>query len=109
MLLLIAGCMKYVPPDSFPQAFLKRVETQQEGPVQVSAVVLSASESEEVFGSSLPGKNIQPVWLKIHNQTEKELVLQLLSIDPDYFAPSEAAWLSQGFGKRCGSQMHLFL
>ena len=100
MLLLIAGCMKYVPPDSFSQAFLERVETQEEGPVRVSAVVLSASESEKVFGSSLPDTNIQPLWLKIHNQTEEELVLQLLSIDPDYFAPSEAAWLSRGFGER---------
>jgi hypothetical protein len=109
MLLLIAGCMKYVPPDSFSQAFLERVETQEEGPVRVSAVVLSASESEKVFGSSLPDMSIQPVWLKIHNQTEEELVLQLLSIDPDYFAPSEAAWLSRGFGERgVAAKMHYF-
>jgi len=100
MLLLSAGCMQYVAPKSFPQTFLERVETQQGGPVRVSAVVLSASESEEVFGSSLSGKNIQPIWLKIHNQTEEELVLQLLSIDRDYFASSEAAWLTRGFGER---------
>lgn len=100
MLLLSAGCMSYVSPNSFPRTFLERMETQQRGPVRVSAVVLSESESKEVFGSSLQDKNIQPLWLKIHNLSGEELVLQLLSTDPDYFAPSEAAWLSRGFGER---------
>jgi len=98
--IFLSSCIKYVPPDTFPKGFLKRAETQEEGPVRVSAVVLSASESEEVFESPLVRKNIQPIWLKIANQSPHELILQLLSIDAAYFAPSEAAWLSRGFGER---------
>ena len=71
--------------------------------MQVSAVVLSETESKEVFRASLASKNIQPIWLKIDNQSPRELVLMLLSIDQDYFSPSEAAWLSRGFGERASS------
>jgi hypothetical protein len=63
-------------------------------------VVLSETESEQVFLTSLASNEIQAIWVEIDNQSPQELVLMLLSIDPEYFAPSEAAWLSRGFGER---------
>ena len=41
----------------------------------------------------LADKNVQPVWLEIDNREEKEFFLMLLSIDPEYFSPSEVAWM----------------
>jgi len=69
-----------------------RAETQEDGGVRVSAVVLSPLESEQAFSMPLARKRVQPVWLEIENQEDQRLYLMLLSVDPDYFAPSEVAW-----------------
>jgi hypothetical protein len=66
----------------------------------VSAVVLSAEESEQVFAADLAKKDIQPIWLEVENGSKQELLVMLLSIDRDYFSPSEAAWVSRSFGER---------
>jgi hypothetical protein len=66
----------------------------------VSAVVLSAEESQQVFAADLAKSDIQPIWLEIENGSNQELVLMLLSLDRDYFSPSEAAWVSRSFGER---------
>jgi hypothetical protein len=69
-----------------------RAETQVDGNVRVSAVVLSPLESEAAFNAHLASKDIQPIWLEIENQEDQELYLMLLSLDPNYFSPSEVAW-----------------
>ena len=76
-----------------------RAESQTQAGVRVSAVVLSADETLEAFEIPLAQKNIQPVWIEIENREDEEFVLMLLSIDPNYFAPSEVAWLFRGEGK----------
>jgi hypothetical protein len=72
---------------------LARIERRSVDGLQVSAVVLSPAETEAVFGIPLAKKGVQPVWLEIESSENKEFVLQLLSIDPDYFSPSEVAWM----------------
>ena len=76
-----------------------RAESQTQAGVRVSAVVLSADETLDVFEVPLAQKHIQPVWIEIENREDEEFVLMLLSVDPDYFAPSEVAWLFRGEGK----------
>ncbi len=98
--LLISGCATFVPPILEQTGFKSRVQTQRLGDVRVSAVVLSADESQQIFGSPLVQKYIQPIWIEVENQTDHEYVLMLLSIDPNYFSPSEAAWKSRRAGER---------
>lgn len=107
----LGGCATYVPPVPPVEepAFLTRVETQQDGGVHVSAVVLSADESRQTFGTKLAEYGIQPIWLEIENGEDQEFVLMLLSLDPNYFSPAEAAWLSRGFGERgTDAKIHYF-
>ncbi|MGD2139203.1 MAG: LssY C-terminal domain-containing protein [Burkholderiales bacterium] len=66
--------------------------------MRVSAVVLSPQETLNALKFPLAQKNIQPVWIEIENDADEELVLMLLSIDPEYFAPSEIAWMIRGEG-----------
>ena len=108
-ILLIGGCASYSPPKEFSSAFISRAETQSAGDVRVSAVVLSGEESEEVFGTSLAKHKIQPIWLEIENREDQSYVLMLLSIDRNYFSPSEAAWRSRRIGeRRAGPKMRYF-
>ena len=97
--LLVSGCATYVPPKPQQTEFQSRAETQSIGEIRVSAVVLSAEESQQIFGSPLAQKHIQPIWIEVENQTDQEYVLMVLSIDPNYFSPGEAAWKSRSFGE----------
>lgn len=65
----------------------------------MSAVVLSPQETLDTFEFPLAQRKIQPVWIEVENHEDEEFALMLLSIDPDYFAPSEVAWLFRGDGK----------
>ena len=48
--------------------FQSRIVTQSEGNVHVSAAVLSAEESKQVFATDLYERGIQPVWIEIDNR-----------------------------------------
>ena len=98
--LTLSGCAIYAPPKSLSYEFRSREETQTEGKVRVSAVVLSDKESKRSFAAPLAKNGIQPIWLEIVNQEDEELLLFLLSIDRDYFSPAEAAWRSRILGEQ---------
>jgi hypothetical protein len=98
LFLLVAGCATS-PPQTESLDYRARAESQVDDGIRVSAVVLSPQESEQSFSIPLAKKGIQPVWLEIENQEDKEFYLMLLSLDPDYFAPSEVAWVFRGQGE----------
>ncbi|MEQ9618459.1 MAG: LssY C-terminal domain-containing protein [Deltaproteobacteria bacterium] len=87
------GCRVYSPsPDPLREVpFLMRSETQTEDGITVTAAVLSDPESREVFGVNLAKKGIQPVWIRIENDTGAPVTLVHVGIDPAYFSPNEAA------------------
>lgn len=90
-LLLLTGCDTTVPQTE-PLDFTARAETQAEGGVRVTSAVLSPEETVAAIAYPLAEKNIQPIWIEIENRENSELYLMLLSIDPNYFSPSEVAW-----------------
>ena len=95
-LLLVVGCATS-PSQIESLDYQARAETQVDGRVRVSAVVLSPQEAENSFSVPLAKKGIQPIWLEVNNQEDKEFFLMLLSTDPDYFAPSEVAWVFRAY------------
>ena len=74
--------------------FLARSQTQETPQAQVTAAVLSAQESHQLFGVPLARRGIQPVFLRIVNRHKMSLRLYLLDIDPHYFTPLEAAGIN---------------
>ena len=94
LLLLISCAASPTQTESFD--YRARAETQVDGGIRVSAVALSPKETMNTFPTPLAQKGIQPVWVEIDNQEEKEFALMLLSIDPNYFTPSEIAWRFRG-------------
>lgn len=98
MSVLGVGCA-YVPPEAVSTDFLTRAETRSDGQVEVSALVLSPDESDQVFGTSLSKRAIQPIWLEITNDRTDSLFLLVIGLDPNYFSPAEAAWKTKEFGE----------
>ena len=96
--LFLSGCAA-TPTQKESLDYKVRADKKSSGNVQVSAVVLSPLESEKTFDAPLANKEVQPVWIEIDNQEDKQFTLMLLSIDPNYFAPSEVAWMYRGEGE----------
>jgi LssY C-terminus len=85
--------VSYGPEPNF-RDFLSRAETQS-GPVaDVTVGVANAAESERIFGVPLARRGLQPVYLRIRNHSQKHLRLHLISVDPNYYTPLEAAALN---------------
>ena len=104
------SCATFNPRPMSEVPFRERAQTQCERNVCVTAVVLSAEESEAVFGLPLYKKGIQPVWLEIDNKDEEEVWFPPVGLDPDYFAPLEVAYMHHGtFSKSTNERMDQYL
>jgi hypothetical protein len=71
--------------------YMERLQTQTKGGVRVSASVLSASESQALYGEPLAKKGIQPVRIEVENHDDTAYWLMSLGLDPYYIPASEAA------------------
>ena len=80
----------YEPEESFT-GFLERALSQESDRAAVTVAVLSAAESRRRFGGDLAKHGIQPVFLRVVNRSAESLRLQMVSLDPRYFTPLEAA------------------
>ena len=105
----LSGCSFYRTGALEDYPILERAQTKEISDILVSLVVLSARESEQVFGVPLALKGIQPLWLKIENKSDKHLLFLQHFVEPDYFSPQEAAYMSRLKVKRAtGTNRLLF-
>ncbi len=93
ILLIIIGCTPSFKPRPLEMVhFQERSQTQDDGLFRVTAAVLGAEETEEVFGFALYQKGVQPIWLEIENKDENPTWFLPFSVDPDYFPPLEVTY-----------------
>ena len=71
--------------------YKSRAISRSNGGVVVSASVLSADESRDVYGVPLARKGIQPVWIEVENGDDIAYWLLSPGLDPNFFPASEAA------------------
>jgi hypothetical protein len=91
--LVLLGCASFNPQPLNDRPFRERATVQTKNGVRVLAAVLSAEETQSVFGLSLYKKGIQPVWLEIENNSQRRMWFAPLSVDRGYFSPLEVAYL----------------
>jgi hypothetical protein len=96
-LALLAGCASrpYEGQAVAGSSFLQRALTQEYGPVRVTAAVPDDAETAVLTGLDLYEQGIQPVWLEVENRGTKPLRIALWSIDRDYYAPIEVAYMNR--------------
>jgi hypothetical protein len=88
-------------PDASSVAFRDRALVQENAVARVAVAVPDAAEARRLFGVDVARRGIQPVWLRIENRSGQSLRLQMVSIDPRYFTPLEAAAVNHfSIGKR---------
>jgi len=91
-LALLTACSSNPQPDpDVATDYLDRAQTQEKQGVRVTAAVPSAAESKTLFGRPLYKQGVQPVWLKIENNSDELVAFLPVGLDPAYFTPIEAA------------------
>ena len=96
LLLLAASCAgsSFEAPAQVNEGPLReRAVTNSKENIRVSAAVPTPEEAQSIFGVDLGEHGIQPLWLEISNHGERRFVFLPAGIDPEYFAPLEAAYL----------------
>ena len=87
---------RFNPDRSGDGSFIARAQQKEAPGIKVSASALGAQESQQSFGEDLAGRNIQPVWLSIENETDEQLVYLPITMDPDYYSPYEVSYKFHG-------------
>jgi hypothetical protein len=93
-MVIAQGCATFNPRPIEEVPFQTRAVTKQDGPIRVTAAVLSEEESEAVFGVAVYKKSIQPIWLEIENKGNSPAWFLPAGIDPEYFSPLEVAYVN---------------
>ena len=97
LLMLMSACASAPPfqPQALPYeaALRARAVTKVEDDVRISATIPTREESLAIFGIDLGERDILPLWLEIENRGKERFFFLPTGLDPEYFAPLEAAFL----------------
>ncbi|UCD78103.1 MAG: LssY C-terminal domain-containing protein [Desulfobacterales bacterium] len=100
--LVFGGCATTGTSTSFKPSsindvrFRDRAQSKQDDELRVTVAVPTAEEARALFGADLSVKEIQPIWLKVENHSDKTYYLLSVAVDPNYFSPLEAAFAVHG-------------
>ncbi len=95
--LSLASCASapYQGTEVSSQSFLERAILQEDANFRVSAAVPTAEETLALTGLDLYEQGIQPVWLNIENRSSGRARVALWSVDKEYYAPIEVAYMNR--------------
>mgnify|MGYP001825767663 CR=1 FL=1 len=99
---LIIGCATAKVSSSFsPRSinevrFRDRSQSKYDDEVRVTVAVPSAEENKALFSANLAMKEIQPIWVKVENHSDRTYYLISAATDPNYFSPNETSFAVHG-------------
>jgi hypothetical protein len=99
---LIIGCATAQVSSSFsPRSinevrFRDRSQSKYDDEVRVTVAVPSAEENKALFSANLAMKEIQPIWVKVENHSDRTYYLISAATDPNYFSPNETSFAVHG-------------
>ena len=99
---LLTGCTLLPSGEAFrPNVvnevrFRDRVQSKYDDDVKISVAVPTAEETKSLFNEDLYGKEIQPVWVKVENHSDRSYYLLSAATDSNYFSPLEVAYAMTG-------------
>ena len=93
MLLFLGACSSFAPQDLPPCVEDCSVHLQTKRDVTVTTNILSDEQAESLYGLDLASVGLQAIWLRIENNADHSHWFLVSAMDPNYFAPDEAAAL----------------
>ncbi|MEP1470516.1 MAG: hypothetical protein ABJK25_06070 [Halieaceae bacterium] len=97
LLLALGACASkpYSPSDLSAASFLQRSLQQQSGPILVEVAVPGRAETKALTGLDLYKQDIQPIWVKVTNNSKVMARVSHWSIDRHYYPPIEVAYMNR--------------
>jgi len=108
IVMIISACAStFESPNLFDDTGLrKNAQTIAEDGIRVSATVPNLEESRSIFGIDLEKKGVQPLWLEIENNTDRQIYFLPTGLDPEYFSPREVSFaFHRLFSKSANTQL----
>jgi len=101
MVFALAGCATLTTQPFNPRSinevkFRDRLQSKYDEDARVTTAVPTAEEAQAIFGKNLADKDIQPVWVKVENHSNKTYYLVSIAVDPNYFSPLEVSTTVHG-------------
>ncbi len=93
LLTLLCSCATYNPQPLEPCSDECETYTKSQHDMTVSVRILGDDQAERMYGVDLASVGLQAIWLQIDNRSEHSHWLLVSALDPNYFAPNEAAAL----------------
>ncbi len=99
---LIIGCATaQVSPTFSPRSmnevrFRDRSQSEYDDELRVTVAVPTAEENKALFSANLALKEIQPIWVKVENHSDRTYYLISAAADPNYFSPNETSFAVHG-------------
>ena len=84
---------------------MDRAVFKSRGDLEIGVAVPTAEESKMMYGMELHKKKIQPIWLRIQNNSQHNYWLLPSGMDPEHFSPSEVAFGFQGNSTKTNQEM----
>jgi hypothetical protein len=98
------SCASTAPETRSHSPYQERAVTEVRGGVSVTVALPTAEEAEALYGVDLTEKKIQPVWIKVKNDTAKSYWFLSSGLDANYFSTSEAAYAFRATGSDGGNR-----
>ena len=96
LMIAVAGCASappYAPDRLKTPDDLTDVHTRSNGNVTVSVAMLSDEQARRHFGVDIGEVDVQALWLRVANGSDRRLWLIRTIIDPDFYSEEEVALL----------------
>jgi len=91
----LAGCstgsMKQAGDEPILPINLGRTQSLEQNGVTVHVSIPTNDEASRYFGVPLDEYDIQPIWMRIENNSDVDYWLLPIAVDPDYYSADEAA------------------
>lgn len=78
-------------PDPRERAFIRTAQQASRENIIVEIAALDARQSRSFFGVPMARRGIQPLWLRVENRAATRCRVHVVSINPNYYSPHEAA------------------
>jgi hypothetical protein len=92
---------KRISPSFSPRSinevrFRDRAQSEYDDEVRVTVAVPSAEENKALFSANLAIKEIQPIWVKVENHSDRKYFFISAATDPNYYSPNETSFTVHG-------------
>jgi hypothetical protein len=95
-LVLGACASSYEPKPLVLDVELQGVQTKTIDEVTVSVAILTDEQARQHFGADLAKRNLQALYIKVRNESNRRLWFIRNTVDPDFYSPDEAAAMLKG-------------